>query len=72
VNYLGRSRRLPEEPLPGILALWATPNLIMSPALRRSTMRSPMPKRALDIFLGTSAYLAGRQLVNVVDTRLGY
>jgi phosphoglycerate dehydrogenase-like enzyme len=62
----------PEEPLPESSPLWATPNLIMSPHCAIDDASS-YAERALDIFLGNlRRYLAGRQLVNVVDTRLGY
>jgi phosphoglycerate dehydrogenase-like enzyme len=62
----------PEEPLPASSPLWATPNLIMSPHCAIDDASS-YAERALDIFLGNlKRYLAGRQLVNVVDTRLGY
>ena len=62
----------PEEPLPSSSPLWATPNLIMSPHCAIDDAIS-YAERALDIFLGNlRRYLAGRQLVNVVDTRLGY
>jgi phosphoglycerate dehydrogenase-like enzyme len=62
----------PEEPLPESSPLWATPNLIMSPHCAIDDASS-YAERALDIFLGNlKRYLTGRQLVNVVDTRLGY
>jgi phosphoglycerate dehydrogenase-like enzyme len=62
----------PEEPLPASSPLWATPNLIMSPHCAIDDA-SAYAERALDIFLGNlKRYLAGRKLVNLVDTRLGY
>jgi phosphoglycerate dehydrogenase-like enzyme len=62
----------PEEPLPASSPLWATPNLIMSPHCAIDDANS-YAERALRIFLGNlKRYLAGRELVNVVDTRLGY
>lgn len=62
----------PEEPLPASSPLWSTPNLIMSPhcAVDDATAYAA---RALDLFLGNlKRYVAGRKLVNIVDTRLGY
>jgi phosphoglycerate dehydrogenase-like enzyme len=62
----------PEEPLPASSPLWATPNLIMSPHCAIDDA-SAYAERALGIFLGNlKRYLAGRKLVNLVDTRLGY
>jgi phosphoglycerate dehydrogenase-like enzyme len=61
-----------EEPLPASSPLWSTPNLIMSPHCAVDDAES-YAARALDIFLGNLArYLAGRKLVNIVDTKLGY
>jgi len=62
----------PEEPLPASSPLWSTPNLIMSPhcAVDDATAYA---ERALALFLGNlKRYVAGRTLMNVVDTRLGY
>jgi phosphoglycerate dehydrogenase-like enzyme len=62
----------PEEPLPASSPLWSTPNLIMSPhcAVDDATAYAA---RSLDLFLGNlTRYIAGRKLVNIVDTRLGY
>jgi phosphoglycerate dehydrogenase-like enzyme len=62
----------PEEPLPSSSPLWATPNLVMSPhcAVDDATAYA---ERALALFLGNlKRYLAGRPLMNVVDTQLGY
>jgi phosphoglycerate dehydrogenase-like enzyme len=62
----------PEEPLPASSPLWATPNLIMSPHCAVDDATS-YAERALDLFLGNlKRYVAGRALVNVVDTKLGY
>ncbi|HEX3498195.1 MAG TPA: D-2-hydroxyacid dehydrogenase [Stellaceae bacterium] len=62
----------PEEPLPSSSPLWATPNLIMSPHCAVDDATS-YAERALALFLGNlKRYVAGRQLMNVVDTRLGY
>jgi phosphoglycerate dehydrogenase-like enzyme len=62
----------PEEPLPPGSPLWSAPNLIMSPHCAVDDAES-YADRALDIFIdNVERYLAGRKLVNVVDTRLGY
>jgi phosphoglycerate dehydrogenase-like enzyme len=62
----------PEEPLPSSSPLWTTPNLIMSPHCAVDDATS-YAERALTLFLGNlKRYVAGRKLVNVVDTRLGY
>jgi phosphoglycerate dehydrogenase-like enzyme len=62
----------PEEPLPAASPLWSAPNLIMSPHCGVDDAEA-YADRALDIFLDNlDRYLAGRKLMNIVDTRLGY
>jgi phosphoglycerate dehydrogenase-like enzyme len=62
----------PLEPLPSSSALWTAPNLIMSPHCAVDDAES-YAARALDIFLDNlERYLAGRKLINVVDSKLGY
>lgn len=59
----------PEEPLPANHPLWDAPNLTITPHISGVNR----PDDVTDIFLTNLAhYLAGEELVNVVDVRRGY
>lgn len=61
----------PVEPLPVDSPLWATPNTVVTPHNGASTPETI--ERAADIFITNLArYLAGRDLMNVVDMAAGY
>jgi phosphoglycerate dehydrogenase-like enzyme len=61
----------PVEPLPADSPLWTTPNTIITPHNGGSTPQTI--ERAADIFVANLArYLAGRDLMNVVDMAAGY
>ena len=59
------------EPLPSSSPLWRLPNVLVTPHISATTSR--YWKRQADLILGNvRRYLAGDELVNVVDRALGY
>jgi phosphoglycerate dehydrogenase-like enzyme len=60
-----------EEPLPSDSTFWSLPNVIVTPHHGATTWRTP--RRGFEIFLDNlRRYLAGQELVNVVDLSAGY
>ncbi len=60
-----------EEPLPADSPLWSMPNVIITPHSSGSSPRSH--ERLMDLFCkNLGRYLAGRELLNVVDKQAGY
>jgi phosphoglycerate dehydrogenase-like enzyme len=59
------------EPLPADSPFWSLPGVIVTPHHGATTWRTP--HRGFEIFLGNlRRYLAGRELVNVIDRAAGY
>lgn len=60
-----------EEPLPESSELWGLPNLVITPHLAGATM--PYLERATDVFIeNLRRYLAGGEMVNLLDRKKGY